>query len=528
MTEQRVGLKGFKLGQAPLRSCHVPSSPRAVPEDSKYELRASGMSAKELGNKVESTENLLLIDARPYSDYVVGHIEGAFSVRLSSLMTRRLAKGKLRLFDLVVSEQKTEFQEQFIHKDCIVVVYDSNAPETGFKEYKSKNPLHVILKSLDAELGTAEVHRTHYLLGGFQGFKQEYPEHINEPEVVVDTAPRAPASFTTAPLTGPIVSPSPSKQRIEKRRSDSFGPISSSGSGCGSSSTLHPTQKGNNVNRGGHEKQDGGDTSATVGIGHDPNYSLMHARASSSHAQAQRILNMPPSEVLPYLYIGSRRDACDKNVLASCGVTCIVNATDDCPCQFQEDDSFSYLRIPVKDTWNQNLPSHFNKAFEFINQAKVRGEKVMIHCTAGISRSATITIAYIMNEQRKNLNDAISFVRSKRPIIAPNLDFMGELMQFEGTLNLESPSFTGCLVTTSSGANSPDSSDDTASVARSSRSSFTFNPDEIDTHISGHDADGNDSDHDRNFHCNTGEEGGKQRSTLPPKAIDSGNGGSPP
>lgn len=59
----------------------------------------------------------------------------------------------------------------------------------------------------------------------------------------------------------------------------------------------------------------------------------------------------------------------------------------------------------------------------------------MVHCNAGISRSAAIAIAYVMAEQSQPLADAYSFVKSKRPVISPNLDFMGELHQFEKTLS---------------------------------------------------------------------------------------------
>jgi dual specificity MAP kinase phosphatase len=63
-------------------------------------------------------------------------------------------------------------------------------------------------------------------------------------------------------------------------------------------------------------------------------------------------------------------------------------------------------------------------------------KKILIHCTAGISRSATLTIAYIMFSKRVTLNDAYKFVKSKRKAISPNLDFMGELQQYEKTLGL--------------------------------------------------------------------------------------------
>lgn len=46
-------------------------------------------------------------------------------------MTRRLAKGKLKLFDLVVNEQKEQFQNMFDKDDCRVVVYDASTGADG-------------------------------------------------------------------------------------------------------------------------------------------------------------------------------------------------------------------------------------------------------------------------------------------------------------------------------------------------------------------------------------------------------------
>lgn len=46
-------------------------------------------------------------------------------------MTRRLARGKLKLYDLVVNEQKDQFKAAFDKPNCCVVVYDTNTPEAG-------------------------------------------------------------------------------------------------------------------------------------------------------------------------------------------------------------------------------------------------------------------------------------------------------------------------------------------------------------------------------------------------------------
>ena len=57
--------------------------------------------------------------------------------------------------------------------------------------------------------------------------------------------------------------------------------------------------------------------------------------------------------------------------------------------------------------------------------------RVLVHCQAGISRSATICLAYLMKRKRLRLDEAFEFVRRRRSIISPNFSFMGQLLQFE-------------------------------------------------------------------------------------------------
>ena len=58
-----------------------------------------------------------------------------------------------------------------------------------------------------------------------------------------------------------------------------------------------------------------------------------------------------------------------------------------------------------------------------------------MHCLAGISRSVTITVAYLMYKMSMSLNDAYDFVRRKKANISPNFNFMGQLLDFERQLN---------------------------------------------------------------------------------------------
>ena len=69
--------------------------------------------------------------------------------------------------------------------------------------------------------------------------------------------------------------------------------------------------------------------------------------------------------------------------------------------------------------------------FFFTDEARVRDCGVLVHCYAGVSRSATVTVAYIMKHLKMPLNEAYQFVKNKRPVISPNLNFMGHLLNYE-------------------------------------------------------------------------------------------------
>lgn len=63
------------------------------------------------------------------------------------------------------------------------------------------------------------------------------------------------------------------------------------------------------------------------------------------------------------------------------------------------------------------------------------GRGVLVHCQAGVSRSATIVIAYLMKHTLMTMTDAYKYVRGRRPVVSPNLNFMGQLLEFERDLN---------------------------------------------------------------------------------------------
>jgi atypical dual specificity phosphatase len=62
---------------------------------------------------------------------------------------------------------------------------------------------------------------------------------------------------------------------------------------------------------------------------------------------------------------------------------------------------------------------------------------VIVHCAAGISRSASVVIAYLMEYYNFPLSKALKFVKDTRRIVDPNEGFLQSLAQYEFQLKKE-------------------------------------------------------------------------------------------
>lgn len=87
--------------------------------------------------------------------------------------------------------------------------------------------------------------------------------------------------------------------------------------------------------------------------------------------------------------------------------------------------------IDLQDIYYENIYMYF----ETLNHLFVhrKSENILVVCAAGISRSATLVLAYLL-KQKFTLRNAISFLRHKRPQIRPNNGFQLQLIQYEVNL----------------------------------------------------------------------------------------------
>ncbi|KAJ7157602.1 hypothetical protein C8R43DRAFT_997109 [Mycena crocata] len=182
-----------------------------------------------------------------------------------------------------------------------------------------------------------------------------------------------------------------------------------------------------------------------------------------------------PSRVLPFLYLGNLNHASNAYMLHALGITHVVSVGecalvpppghctspgDTCTnaaCRPNHNTNAHFIqgkgpgnqgslwieeregRIKVLDIKGvcddgiDTLEPQLEPICEWIEKARQEGGQVLVHCRVGVSRSATVTIAYVMKHLSLPLVDAYLIVRSRRlsVLIQPNMRLLYNLCGWE-------------------------------------------------------------------------------------------------
>merc|ERR1711881_533999 len=101
------------------------------------------------------------------------------------------------------------------------------------------------------------------------------------------------------------------------------------------------------------------------------------------------------------------------------------------PESYIKEAGVTYLHIEALDNVHTNIQQHFERAIAFIRNNR----RVLVHCHAGISRSATLCAAYLISQHGWNTTEAVRFLQSKRRQVAPNFSFLGQLEVFSRSID---------------------------------------------------------------------------------------------
>ncbi|KAM8876391.1 serine/threonine/tyrosine-interacting protein isoform 1-T1 [Synchiropus picturatus] len=141
-------------------------------------------------------------------------------------------------------------------------------------------------------------------------------------------------------------------------------------------------------------------------------------------------------EILPGLYLGPYSAAMKSKlpILERQGITHIVCVRQDIEANFIKPNFphlFRYLVLDIADNPVENIIRFFPSTKEFIDSCLDTGGKVLVHGNAGISRSAALVIAYLMETFGIKYRDAFSHIQERRFCINPNIGFVHQLQEYE-------------------------------------------------------------------------------------------------
>ena len=137
--------------------------------------------------------------------------------------------------------------------------------------------------------------------------------------------------------------------------------------------------------------------------------------------------------IVPRIWLGNKMASMDEVFLRQHGIETVFNCTKDLP--FHSSMRRRY-RVPVDDNLeeeeirNMELWS-FEIVYKLILEYK-QGKTILVHCAAGIQRSAAVTAMFLMVFTGMKHEDAMQYIRERRPIaFFKNANFLKSIQGFE-------------------------------------------------------------------------------------------------
>eukprot|EP00928_Gymnodinium_smaydae_P031168 TRINITY_DN22967_c0_g1_i1.p1 TRINITY_DN22967_c0_g1~~TRINITY_DN22967_c0_g1_i1.p1 ORF type:complete len:299 (+),score=53.49 TRINITY_DN22967_c0_g1_i1:71-967(+) len=134
--------------------------------------------------------------------------------------------------------------------------------------------------------------------------------------------------------------------------------------------------------------------------------------------------------VQPNLYLGDRDAAASAKALKALSISHVLNCTPDledcdhCP-------EVTFMRLPLIDLPDEDLAGSLDEACAFLSRAlEAEDGRCLVHCHVGVSRSASVCIAYAMQKHGLDYAAALDAVRQDRWCVRPNDGFVAQLRRW--------------------------------------------------------------------------------------------------
>ncbi|MCO5606017.1 hypothetical protein L7F22_060204 [Adiantum nelumboides] len=140
-----------------------------------------------------------------------------------------------------------------------------------------------------------------------------------------------------------------------------------------------------------------------------------------------------PTEIIPgFLFLGDMSHATSQRCLKELQISQVLTIHTE-PVKLPKSIVHSFFEL--EDAPFANITQYFDPVYEFVERAKSAQKRVLIHCGAGASRSATLCAAYLMRANHWDFEDALKFLKEHRSKVNPNAGFLSALHEYSHLLD---------------------------------------------------------------------------------------------
>lgn len=145
-------------------------------------------------------------------------------------------------------------------------------------------------------------------------------------------------------------------------------------------------------------------------------------------------LAFEPNNIVDNIYLGNSYNAANYRLLKKYNIKHIINVSHEIKNYFVSENEFNYFRMEIFDREKDSIKDFLKPALELLAKLKKQGGNILIHCYMGSSRSAIITMLYLIKYYNMTTKQALTYIKDRRKIINPNLKFLVELEVFRKKL----------------------------------------------------------------------------------------------
>lgn len=166
-----------------------------------------------------------------------------------------------------------------------------------------------------------------------------------------------------------------------------------------------------------------------------PAFAARYPFLCTAGVRTQRDKVYPSLIQSPYLYLGNWGHAENSARLAELGVKRILTIHNN-PERLHPGPGVQHMQIQMADVDTEDISPWLKPAHDFIEAGRAAGHAVLVHCGAGVSRSAALCIGHLMQRHAWTAQKALEHVKSGRSITQPNDGFWRALCDLERTLGI--------------------------------------------------------------------------------------------